>query len=383
MDAREFHISIPQDELDDLRKRLLNTRWPNEPGGDERYGAPRAFLEPLLEYWRDEYEWRTVEAEMNAFQHYIADIDGVPVHFMRATGPGLNPVPVVLTHGWPWTFWDYRDLAIALTNVAQDTPGITFDVIVPSLPGYGFSVPLHRTGVDVATVANLWTKLMRDVLGYQRFGACGGDWGGFVTGHLGHAYPEHLIGVYLTFPLIPGRFGRYAPEPTEYAPDEQWMLERMKDSRKSTEAHVAVHRRDARTLAYAMADSPAGLAAWLWWRRHLWCDGDATEVFGIDDLCTLASLYWFNTSFASAIRIYAEQFTKPPVLTHSRQTTIEVPTGFGIFPGDLLFTPKSVAQRHTNLHRWTVFERGGHFAPAEQPALVAQELRAFFGGITE
>jgi pimeloyl-ACP methyl ester carboxylesterase len=219
---------------------------------------------------------------------------------------------------------------------------------------------------------------MTEVLGFPRFGAQGGDWGAIVTARLGHAYPEQLIGVYPTLPVVPGLVGYREPTPDQYAPDEQWMLERMKESRAIIEAHVAVHRRDPQTFAYAMADSPAGLGAWLWHRRDLWCDGDAIDVFGRDFLCTLSSLYWFNTSFASSIRLYAEQFGKKPVLEHDRERIIEAPTGFAIFPKELMFLPRSVCERHTDLRAWNVHDKGGHFAPAEQPDAVAADLRDFF-----
>jgi pimeloyl-ACP methyl ester carboxylesterase len=197
-----------------------------------------------------------------------------------------------------------------------------------------------------------------------------------VTAYLGHAHPERLIGIYLTMATVPGV--PFASRPEDFAPDEQWMAARAREIRRTTEAHVAVHRRDPQTLAYAMADSPAGLGAWLWHRRELWCDGDALEVFGRDDLCTLASLYWFNTSFASSIRIYAEQFTKRWQLAHDRDRVIDAPTGIGVFQGDVVFLPRAVAERRTNLRRWRVFEHGGHFAPAEQPDVVVDELRTFF-----
>ena len=381
MNPEPFAIAIPQSELDDLDARLARTRWPADfAEDDERYGAPRSFLEPLLDYWRTEFDWRAVEARMNEYDHQRVEIEGVPIHFMRVPGKGPNPTPIILTHGWPWTFWDYRHMVDALADPLAHggREDESFDVIVPSLPGYGFSVPLRTTGVDVARVADLWVTLMRDVLGYDRFAAAGGDWGGFITGHLGHAHAEHMIGVYLTFPVIPGLFGRNAPKPEQFAEDEHWMLDRMRVALRQTESHMTVHRRDARTLAYAMADSPAGLAAWLCWRRQLWCHGDAVDVFGYEDLCTLASLYWFDTSFASAIRIYAEQFTKPAVLAHDRVPVIEAPTGFAVFPEELIFTPRAIAETHTDLRRWTVFERGGHFAPAEQPEPLIKELRTFF-----
>lgn len=380
-EAEPLTIDIPAQELDDLSDRLHRARWPVDPGNpDGRYGATTEWMQDLIGYWRDTYDWRAVETAMNAYDHYRVTIDDVPIHFLRIPGKGPSPMPIVLTHGWPWTFWDFHQVIEPLTDPASHggDPADSFDVIVPSLPGYGLSVPLRTTGIDVARIADLWVKLMRDVLGYERFGAQGGDWGAFVTGQLGHAHAEHLIGVYLTMPVVPGLFGRRGVTPDQFADDEQWMVERMADTRRHTDAHVTVHRRDPQTFAYAMADSPLGMAAWIWHRRQLWSDGDAVEVFGRDDLCTLASLYWFNTSFASSIRLYAEQFSKPPVLAHDRTPIIEAPTGYGIFPKELLHLPRAVAEEYTDLRRWTVFDRGGHFAPAERPDAVITELREFF-----
>ena len=380
-EARPFTVEIPQNDLDDLKDRLSRIRWPADVGNpDGRYGAPREFMEELTSYWRDEYDWRKVEAQINSYDNQLVEIEGVPIHFLRVRGKGPDPTPIILTHGWPWTFWDLHKVIDALADPAAHggDPANSFDVIVPSLPGYGFSIPLQTTGIDIPRVADLWVKLMRDVLGYDRFAAQGGDWGAFVTAQLGHAHAEHLIGAYLTLPVIPGVFGRNAPREDQFGADEKWMLQRQAEARRHVEAHVAVHRRDPQTFSYAMADSPAGLGAWLWWRRQLWCDGDAIEVFGKEDLCTLASIYWFNSSFASSIRIYAEQFSKPMGVVHDRMPVIEAPTGFGVFPKELLFIPRSVAETHTNLRRWSVFDRGGHFAPAERPDAVIAELRAFF-----
>jgi pimeloyl-ACP methyl ester carboxylesterase len=378
---RPLRVDIPQSELDDLRDRLHRTRWPADPGNEDgRFGARRAWMEDLVGYWADEYDWRAAEAAINDLPNFTITIDGIPIHFVHARGTGPNPIPLVVSHGWPWTFWDLHQVIGPLADPAAHggDPADSFDVVVPSLPGYGLSVPLTTTGVDTASIAALWVRLMRDVLGYERFGAEGGDWGAFISGQLGHAHAEHLIGVYLTLGVIPGLIGRRAPREEDFADDERWMVERGRVARPMIEAHVAVHRRDPQTLGYALADSPAGLGAWLWHRRQLWCQGEAVEVFGRDDLCTLSSLYWFGGSFASSIRLYAEEFAKPPVLVHDRERIIDAPTGFGIFPEDLLFVPRSTAERHTNLHRWSVLERGGHFAPAEQPGMVVDEVRAFF-----
>jgi hypothetical protein len=372
-----FSVAIPHADLDDLRRRLAATRWPADPGNPAgRYGAPRDRVADLVAHWAGPYDWRAVEAEMNRYPQFLVDLDGVPVHYLQVPGTGPAPLPLILTHGWPWTFWDLRHVIDPLTDPAAHggDPADSFDVIVPSLPGYGFSVPLRTTGVDVPAVARLWTQLMVDVLGYGRFGAAGGDWGAIVTGWLGHAHARHLAGVYLTLPYLPG----VAVRPEDFGPDEQWMVARMAEAKPLIEAHVAVHRRDPQTFAYAMADSPAGMAAWLWHRRQLWCDGDAVEVFGRDDLCTLASLYWWNSSFASSIRLYAEQFGRRHPLLHDRERIIDAPTGIASFAKELLFVPRTVAERRTDLRRWTTFDRGGHFAPAERPDAVVTELTAFF-----
>jgi pimeloyl-ACP methyl ester carboxylesterase len=375
-----FEIAIPSQELDDLRARLRHTRWPADPGNpDGRYGAPKEFMIELVDHWAESYDWRAVEAAMNEYDHVLVELDGIPIHCQRVPGRGPDPLPLLLTHGWPWTFWDFHQVVDALADPAAHggDPADSFDVVVPSVPGFGFSVPLRTTGVDVSRVADLWVRLVRDGLGYDRFAASGGDFGAVVTSHLGHAHPEHLVGIYLTMAVVPG-IGFRSPRPEDFAPDEQWMVARTRAIRATTEAHVVVHRRDPQTLAYAMADSPAGLGAWLWHRRQLWCEGDALDVFGHDDLCTLSSLYWFNSSIASSIRLYAEQFSKPWPLVHDRERVIDVPTGYGVFANDLVFLPRAVAERHTNLQRWRVFEHGGHFAPAEQPDVVISELRAFF-----
>jgi pimeloyl-ACP methyl ester carboxylesterase len=374
-----FHVAIPDADLDDLRARLGRTRWPADPGNpDGRYGAPRELMTDLVGYWAESYDWRAVEAEMNRREQHVVEIDGIPIHYVRVPGRGPDPMPLILTHGWPWTFWDFHRVVDALADPAAHggDPADSFDVIVPSVPGFGFSVPLTTTGVDVGRVADLWVRLMGDVLGYERFGAGGGDFGAIVTAHLGHAHPERLVGIHLTMATVPGI--PFASKPEQFAADEQWMVARAREVRRTTESHVAVHRRDPQTLAYAMADSPAGLGAWLWHRRQLWCDGDAIDVFGRDDLCTQASLYWFNSSFASSIRIYAEQFSKPPTLVHDRERVVDAPTGFAVFKGDLVFLPRALAARRTDLRRWQVFDHGGHFAPSEQPDVVVDELRAFF-----
>jgi len=376
-----YTIDIPTADLDDLRDRLRRVRWPDDPGNAEwTYGVERAWLQDMVDYWVDHYDWRRHEAAMNAHPNFRVVLDGVPIHFIHVRGEGPAPLPLVLTHGWPWTFWDMRQVIGPLADPAAHggDPGDAFDVVVPSLPGFGFSTPLPRTGIDVRTIARLWVELMR-VLGYERFGAYGGDWGAIVTAELGRAHAEHLIGVELSLPVIPGvnrrDLGREA-----FADDEQWMLARNAEAEPLIRSHVAVHTSDPQTLAYGLTDSPVGTAAWIWERRRAWsdCGGDVTSVFSRDDLVTTASIYWLTKSIASSLRLYFEHFKAPWRLVHERRPTIEAPTGFAIFPKELALLPRSVAEERTNLHRWTVMPRGGHFAPAEQPELIIDDLRAFF-----
>lgn len=380
--AVPYAIDVPQADIDDLRHRLSRTRWPDDVGNAAWvYGVERGWLAEMARYWADGYDWRRHETAMNVHPHFRAEIDGVPIHFVHVRGAGPAPMPLVLTHGWPWTFWDLKDLIGPLTDPAAcgGDAGDAFDVVIPSLPGFGFSVPLPRTGINVRVIAALWVKLMRDLLGYDRFAAYGGDWGAIVTAELGHAHPQHLIGVELSMPVIPG-VNRRQLTADRYADDEQWMLARSAEAEPLIRSHVAVHATDPQTLAYALTDSPSGTAAWIWERRRAWsdCGGDVTSVFSRDDLCTTASIYWLNGSIATSLRLYFEHFNSGWLPVHDRHPTLEVPTGFAIFPKELALLPRSVAAEQTNLQRWTVMPRGGHFAPAEQPQLLVEELRAFF-----
>jgi pimeloyl-ACP methyl ester carboxylesterase len=329
-------------------------------------------------YWADGFDWRAQEAALNALPQFRVELDGVPVHFVHVRGKGPRPLPLVLSHGWPWTFWDWKDVVGPLADPAAHggDPADAFDVVVPSLPGFGFSAPLRTTGIDARRIADLWATLMRDVLGYERFGAGGGDWGGIVTGELGHGHGESVAGVWLTLPILPGLNLRELG-PAAFGPDEGWMVERMREARGVIQSHRAAHQFDGQTLAYAFVDSPAGTAAWLWQRRRDW--SGSFESFDRDFLCTTASIYWLTKTIGTSLRLYAEHWNDgPPPPLHDRTRVIDVPTGIAVFPRELLFLPRALAEERTNLRRWTVMPRGGHFAPAEEPGLVVDDLRAFF-----
>jgi pimeloyl-ACP methyl ester carboxylesterase len=384
-DPTPFHVAIPDAELDDLKRRLRGTRWADDFGNDDwSYGVEGGWLREMVAYWSEEFDWRAQERAINRFPQYRVDIDGVPVHFLHVRGVGPDPTPLVLTHGWPWTFWDYHAVIEPLTDPARfgGDPEDAFDVVVPSLPGYGFSTPLRSTGLHPRRIAELWVTLMRDVLGYDRFAAGGGDWGAIITSELGHAHAEHVLGAHLTMATFPGiDLRRLREQP--FAEDERWMEARLAETARVTRSHATVHSTDPQTLAYALVDSPVGTAAWLWERRRAWsdCDGDVLAAFDRDFLCTTASIYWLTRTIGTSMRIYHEHFGRRWRPLHDRRPAIEAPAGVAVFPKELILLARATAQEQMNLRRWTVMPRGGHFAPAEEPELVVGELRAFFGSL--
>jgi pimeloyl-ACP methyl ester carboxylesterase len=383
--AEPFEIAIPEADLEELRMRLARIRWADDFGNEDwRYGVERCWLEDMIRYWREDYDWRAQEREMNRFAHFRVTIDGVPLHFLHVPGKGANPMPLLLIHGWPWTFMDFHALIGPLTDPAahHGDAADAFDLIIPSLPGFGFSMPLITTGLGGEQTAELLWRLMTEVLGLSRFAVAGGDFGAMLSGQIAHAHPEELIGVLATIPLIPGFLDLSAFKPEDYATDEQWMLTRKAEASRLIVSHLTVHSNDPQTLAYGLVDSPVGTAAWLWERRRAWsdCGGDLLSVHDRDFLCTLASIYWLTRTIATSLRIYWEQLNSPRLngLLHHRKPVIEVPTAYAIHPKEVVLVPRSVAAANTNLQRWTVMPRGGHFGFAEQPAGLTSELRTFF-----
>jgi pimeloyl-ACP methyl ester carboxylesterase len=380
LQARDFQIEVPESSLSDLRARLERTRHAPDFGNEDwRYGTQAAYLEELLRYWREVYDWRAHEARMNAYSHHQVEIEGVPIHFMRHPGvaaAGRTPTPLLLTHGWPWTFWDYEKVIGPLTDPAAHggDPAAAFDVIVPSLPGFGWSAPLTQTGVHWGRTAELWVRLMTDVLGYSRFAAGGGDWGGLVTAELGHRFPDQVIAIHLTLPGHPTLFGATRPE--DWGPEEQGWQQHMLERMESGHSHMAVQSRDPQSLAAGLHDSPAGLAAWLIERRRAWsdCQGDLESVFSKEDLLTTLSVYWHTGTIGSSMRFYwesAQPFWQP---AHPGEPAIGVPTGIAVFPEDLVIIPRKTAERGCQLVHWSVMDAGGHFAPAEQPEALVQDI---------
>ncbi|KAF2642884.1 epocide hydrolase domain-containing protein [Massarina eburnea CBS 473.64] len=385
MKITPFNISIPQDDIDALRTRLANTRWAPEANNEDwSLGVNGTYLRQLMEYWQKDFDWRTQEARINTFPQFRTEIDEIPIHFIHVRGKGPNPTPIILNHGWPWSFWDFRDVILRLADPvsyggkAEDA----FDVVVPSLPGFTFSGPLARNDIGYKETADLWVKLMKG-LGYERFVTHGGDAGAFVSARLGHVYPESIIAVHLSFPILPG-VPHSAGDPKDFTPEEKDMKEQ--DPRPESFFHVLIHTLDPQTLAWAMHDSPVGLAAWILLRRRAWsdCNGDVETKFDKDTLLTYLSLYWFTNCFVGTeLFCRASNFPQTMDLVNDIKPEISVPTAVAVMPKDCLHRPKRIVERYANLRQWTVFPSGGHFGAAEEPERMAEDIKGFLRSLRE
>jgi pimeloyl-ACP methyl ester carboxylesterase len=384
--VQPWKVHIPDASIAALNSRLQSTTWADETTtSDWSYGVPGSYLRGLVEYWTDGFDWRAQERKINQYAHFRLQVTpDIPVHFLRAPGKGPNPLPLVLTHGWPWTFWDYSRVIGPLSDPAAygGDPADAFDVVVPSLPGYPFSTPLRAPDVDAATVADIWITLMVEALGFETFAAAGGDWGSIITADLGARYPQHLTGLYLSFPPIRHvDVSRVTAD--DYSADEQDWPEWNQKCRATMEGHLAVHRNGHQTLAWALSDSPVGLAAWLLERRRNWsdCAGSLDNRYSADFLLTTVSLYWLTNSIGSAMQLYAADHRRnlrQSSAALTRNPRVEAPTGIGVFPKDVVRVPRAACERAVNLHRWALLPEGGHFAPAEVPDIYVEELREFF-----
>ncbi len=383
MQKETFTVAVPEETLTDLRGRLTRVRWPNDFNNDDwAYGTNKAYLMELVEYWLNGYDWRKTEREINTFANYKTSIDGIPIHFIHEPGKGPNPTPLILTHGWPWTFWDLKNIVRPLADPASfgGDPHDAFDVVVPSLPGFGFSSPLTTPGINFAGTADLWVKLMQDVLGYQKFGSQGGDWGALVTTQLGHKHAEHLIGTHINLSLPLGFFAGEHVDAEEYGPGEEGWYEQMQTRMKSATSHVVVQTTDPQTLAYGMHDSPVALCAWILERRRNWsdCGGKVETRFSKDDLLNTMMIYWVTETFVTSVRYYYEAKQHMWAPSHDRTPVVESPTGIAIFPKELALMPRKWAERYYNLKHWSLMTAGGHFAHAEEPNQLTEDIRAFF-----
>jgi pimeloyl-ACP methyl ester carboxylesterase len=379
MDTRRFTIDIPDGELKALQRRLDAARWPepiDREGWDD--GTSLAFMKKLGEYWRDRFDWRTHEARLNRLPHYIATVSGLDIHFIHQKGKGPAPLPLVLTHGWPGSFIEMEHILPLLTDPAAHggDPADAFHVVVPSLPGYGFSPAPKAPGVNARHIAKLWLGLMNG-LGYPRFAAQGGDIGAGVSLWLARRFPEQILGVHVNYIA-----GSYRPPTGPGTPpltaEEQAYLDKAAAWAGMEGAYAALHGTKPQTLAYALTDSPIGLAAWIVEKFRSWsdCGGDVERVFAMDTMLTDISLYWFTDALAASLRLYKENRLRP--LTFEALERVASPLGVALFPHELPMPPRSWLERVFNLQRWTSMPKGGHFAALEQPDLLVEDIRAFF-----
>ena len=378
MAIEPFKVAVPDAVLDGLRQRLARTRWPDEiSGAGWGYGFNLAYLKELVDYWRTRFDWRAQEKRINSFPHFRATVDGVGLHFIYARGRGPNPLPLVLTHGWPGSFLEMLDILPLLTDPAAHGADArdSFDVIVPSIPGFGFSDRPSAPGMDTFRVADLWLGLM-DALGYRRFGLQGGDFGANISSRLAFLHPDRVVGLHLNY--IPGSYRPYLEPGATLSPAEKQFQQDDDAWYDADGAYAHVQRTRPQTLAVAIHDSPAGLCAWIVEKFREWadCGGEVERRFSKDELLANVTLYWVTETFNSSTRLYLESPKRP--LHFGPGERITVPVGVARFPLEAPFPTREWIERAYNITHWTDMPRGGHFAAMEEPALLAEDLRSFF-----
>jgi pimeloyl-ACP methyl ester carboxylesterase len=379
MQINPFQISIPQEILDDLRERLERTRWPDEVlEAGWRYGANLEYMRELADYWRTKFDWRAEEARLNSFANYQAVVEQFRIHFVHEYGKGSNPIPLLITHGWPSSFVEMLELIPMLTDPANHggDDSDSFDVIVPSVPGYGFSERPLQAGMTRWHVAELWSKLM-DGLGYEKFGLHANDIGAVISGWLAIDLPEKVIGLHTMMPTFPPPSFDETQSPMTEA---ERAFQAFVDTWDRDEGgYQAIQTTRPQTLAYGLNDSPVGLMAWIVEKWRAWTNPDENieDYFSKDELLTNVMIYWVTETANSSIRSYYERAHDTRTL--SPNDKIRVPTGVALTMEAVERAPREwVERRYADIRRWTEFSSGGHFLAAENPEMLAAEIRGFF-----
>jgi len=367
-----FRLHVPDSALDDLKERLARTRFPDEPPGLKPWktGTSLAYMKELIPYWKDRFDWRAWEAKLNSFQQYQVEIGDIDLHFIHEPGKSKDAIPLLLSHGWPGSVFEFYKVIPMLTD--------RFTVVAPSLPGFGLSFDPGQRRPGVEEIADLFATLMTDVLGYKRFGAQGGDWGAFITARLGLMYPERMIGIHLNFLPLQRRLNK-EPE----SEDEKGYARQLDYWLKEESGYLYIQGTKPQTLAYGLTDSPAGLAGWIGEKFPGWSDssGEPDKAIKRDELLANVSLYWFTGAIGSSFwpyyaRLHAREWPIP------EGRAVGVPTGYVQFPKEILRPPRSLAAKmFTDIRRWTVEQKGGHFAALEHPEVLAREVKSFFAGL--
>ena len=394
--VEKFTINIPDETLKDLKERLLKVRLPDDFNNDDwEYGFNTSYLRTLIDYWIEVHDWRKHEAEMNLLSHFRTTIEGVPIHFIHIRGKGPDPKPLLIHHGWPWTFWDLKKVIGPLSDPGAHggNPADAFDIVLISLPGHGFSAPIRVPNINFWRTADIAITLMKQVLGYDRFFTAGGDWGALIVAQLGHKYADRVLGLYTHLPIPlshylaqhpdvpPGiAYSDGLPEPSVYGEGEESWVQTNRDFFAKESGYGYIHLSKPQTLGVALNDSPAGLFAWIIEKRRTWADvkGDIERVFDKDHLCNTVTIYWATQTITSAARFYKEVLRNPWKPSHNRFPVVESPTFACIHPKDVLLMPRAWAEKYHNLKAWEVMPSGGHFAPYELPVEFVLNIRKFF-----
>ncbi|MGW6522867.1 epoxide hydrolase family protein [Streptomyces sp. NPDC054962] len=367
---KRFEIHVSDADIDDLRRRLQATRLPGDLANDDwRYGTSRAYLQGFLTAWRDDYDWRAHERAMNAYAHYRVAASGQNLHFLHVPCPG--GLPLLLVGGWPQTFWDFADVLPLLEG---------FELVVPDLPGHGFSTPLHSPGTGFIQTADMFHHLMTEVLGHRRYGIYGMDWGALIGEQLAHKHPDVVCGLHTSMPVPLG----WSPaerrrDPAQWTPEEQSRRDAAHEQVTRGNGYLHMQTTRPQTVAY-LIDSPAATAAWLIDRVHAWTDhgGQLNDAYPLERLLTTVSLYWFTGTLATAARFYAESASQGWQPVSTRQPVIPVPTAVAAYPKEGGAYPRKWVEQYFNLDRYTVMERGGHFPPVENPKSLGTDIARFF-----
>jgi pimeloyl-ACP methyl ester carboxylesterase len=375
-DVVPFVLDVPTDQVTDLHERLRRVRLPEpEPVDDWSQGIPAAVVAELCRAWLEDHDVHALSDELNARGQYRTVIDGLGIHFLYAESPRPDAQPLLVTHGWPGSVVEFLDVLDALTDPA-DASDPAFHVVAPSLPGFGFSDKPTTTGWDVDHIADAWVELM-DRLGHPRFLAQGGDWGAMVTTALGVRHPDRVAMLHTTMPLAERPEGTRTQDLPEL--EQQWLTQ-AREFREVGSGYSAQQRTRPQTLGYALVDSPVGQLAWIAEKFAVWTFGGATLEPSVPRkrLLDNVAVYWFGASGASSARLYWESFGLV-----DRAAPVTVPSAVSVFPAEMAKMPRSwVEARYTDLRRWSVLDRGGHFASLEEPELFVAELRASFAGVS-
>lgn len=371
-----FELAISDQELEDLRRRLLATRWPDqETPNDWSQGIPLAYMKEICSYWANDYDWRRCECLLNSFDQFRTEIDGLDIHFIHVRSPHADARPLVITHGWPGSIMEFHKVIGPLTNPTAHggNEADAFHVVAPSLPGYGFSGKPTAPGWNCTRIAKAWSQLMPR-LGYDKYFAQGGDWGALVTSEIGLHDPQNCLAIHLNMPVV-------RPDPdtmNDLTEEEKKALEKMKYYQDWDSGYAKQQGTRPQTLGYGLVDSPIGQAAWILEKFWAWtdCNGHPENVLTRDELLDNVMLYWLPGTGASSARLYWESLNK------QNYDQIHIPVGCSHFPKEIMYPSKRWAEkRFTNLIHWNELSKGGHFAAMEVPEIYVNEVRNFFAKV--